>query len=151
MKVSEFIQQATALAASGKLTTLKLEGAGGHVAEIAKVSELAQVVTLDLRNQGITDADIEALAASPYVSGLRLLRLDENKIGQAGIDALAAASSKTMKSLEGVGFDLNQVRNPADRFELYDERNRERIATKEGEALEAKYGRIAWLHPPDPS
>jgi hypothetical protein len=147
--VSDFIQQAAALAASGALTTLKLKGAGGRVADISKLPELAHVVTLEMRNQGITDADIEALAASPYVSRLRLLRVEQNHIGQAGIEALAAAASETMKGLEGVGLQLNRVHDPADQFEFYDETHRERVATDAGEALEAKYGRIAWLHPPE--
>jgi len=149
LSVSDLVEQAAALAASGALTTLKLQGAGGRVADLAKLPELANVVTLEMRNQGVTDADIEALAASPYVSGLRLLRVEQNEIGEAGVDALAAAASKTMRGLEAVGLDLNRVQDPADQFELYDETHRERVATEAGKALEAKYGRITWLHPPE--
>jgi hypothetical protein len=99
----------------------KLQAAHVERADIAKLPELAHVVTLELRNQGISDADIEALAAA----------------------------SKTMKGPEGVGLQLNRVHDPADQLEFYDETHRERVATDAGEALEAKYGRIAWLHPPE--
>jgi hypothetical protein len=54
-----------------------------------------------------------------------------------------------MKGPEGVGLQLNRVHDPADQLEFYDETHRERVATDAGEALEAKYGRIAWLHPPE--
>ena len=61
----------------------------------------------------------------------------------------AAATPTRMRGLEAVGLDLNRVHDPADQFELYDETHRERVATDAGKALQAKYGRIAWLHPPE--
>ena len=78
-----------------------------------------------------------------------LLRVEQNEIGEAGVDALAAAASTTMRALEALGLDLNRVHDPAEPFELHDETHRERVATDAGKALEAKYGRITWLHPPE--
>ena len=54
-----------------------------------------------------------------------------------------------MRALEALGLDLNRVHDPAEPFELHDETHRERVATDAGKALEAKYGRITWLHPPE--
>lgn len=101
-----------------------------------------------MRNQHITDADIQALAASPHVSGLRLLSVERNDIGDVGLEALAAATSSTLGSLQAVGFDLNNVRDPADRRGSIDDSGSEvSIPTDEGKALEAKYGPLRWLHP----
>ncbi len=149
MQLTEFLRKATELAASGSISTLKLEGAGGRVAELAQCAALAKVEHLEMRSQHITDADIQALAASPHVSGLRVLSVERNDIGDAGIDALAAATGKALRSLQAVGLDLNTVRDPSDRRESTDESgaNEVSMATDEGKALEAKYGPLPWLHP----
>ncbi|EYF05144.1 hypothetical protein [Chondromyces apiculatus] len=117
-------------------------------ADLAALLALARLRTLDLTNQGVTDADLSALAASPHVAGLRFLDLTQNEITSQGLDALAA--SRALPSLVTVGLQLNRVHDPVDQLEFYDETNQHRVPTEEGRALEQKYGRLPWLHPDDP-
>ncbi|MBV8760675.1 MAG: hypothetical protein JO257_25505 [Deltaproteobacteria bacterium] len=135
---------ADALLAGRASTRAKVRGAKGRIAEIVRSSALAKLEALDLDDQGVTDDDLIALAASPHVRHLRQLDLRYNPISARGIEALAA--SPHLKALEMVNLDGNPA-DPVDRLEYYDETNTHRVPTAAGKALEAKYGPLRWLHP----
>ena len=122
----------------------KVRGAKGRIAEIVRSPALAKLELLDLDDQGVTDDDLIALAASPHVRGLRRLDLRYNPISARGIEALAA--SKNLAALAMVNLDGNPA-DPVDRLEYYDETHTHRVPTDAGKALEAKYGPLRWLHP----
>ena len=122
----------------------KVRGAKGRIGEIVRSPALAKLEALDLDNQGVTDDDLIALAASPHARHLRQLDLRYNPISARGIEALAA--SPHLKQLELVHLDGNPA-DPVDRLEYYDETNTHLVPTAAGKALEAKYGPLRWLHP----
>ena len=135
---------ADALLAGTSSTRAKVRGAKGRIGEIVRSSVLAKLEALDLDEQGVTDDDLVALAASPHVRRLRQLDLRYNPISARGIEALAA--SPHLKALEMVNLDGNPA-DPVDRLEYYDETHTHRVPTAAGKALEAKYGPLRWLHP----
>ena len=146
MPIDAFFANAAALVAATPLTTLRLRGAlAGRGAELAARSELAHVTKLDLRETGATDADLAALAGSPHLTRLRELLLQDNKVTDAGVDALAG--SATLPALARVALQFNPARNPVDELTYYDETSTHLVPTAAGQALEAKYGRLRWLHP----
>ena len=49
--------------------------------------------------------------------------------------------------VNGLGATNGNPADPVDRLEYYDETNTHRVPTAAGKALEAKYGRLRWLHP----
>jgi hypothetical protein len=148
MDAAAFLERGGELFALAPITTVRLRGAAGKIPQLAAAPVLARVAGLDLAEQGVTDDDIAALAASPHVERLRHLDLRKNRITDRGIEALAA--SPRLRNLETVELDFNPGTNPVDTFELHDETNRHREHSQAGAALEAKYGPLRWLHPPDP-
>jgi len=135
------------LLALAPITALHVRSARGRIAELVRAPLLATIELLDLDDQGVTDADLEALAASPHVSRLRQLDLRFNLIGARGIEALAA--STRLGALAQVNLGANPA-DPVDRLEYYDETHQHRVPTAAGQALEAKYGPLRWLHPESP-
>ncbi len=131
------------LLAAAPVRRLKVRNAKGRVADVVRSPLLAAVEALDLDEQGVTDEDIIALAASPHASRLTQLDARFNVLTERGIEALAA--SPHLKELEVVNLEPNQL-DPVDRIEYYNETNTHYVPTEAGKALEAKYGRLRWLH-----
>ncbi len=99
----------------------------------------------------ITDADLELLAASPHLRGLRHLDLeDETALTVRGFHALAA--SPNLPELSAVRFDVNR-HSPAASFASFGDVGpyastlADRPLQRYAAELEARHGRIAWLHP----
>jgi hypothetical protein len=98
----------------------------------------------------LTDADVELLAASPHLRGLAYLDLeDADRLTVRAFDALAA--SPHLPALSFVRHDLHRYGRAAsftfgdfgkDVRELVD-----RPLARYAPELEARHGRIAWLHP----
>lgn len=126
------------------ITFVRIRNARGRVGEIVRASWLGRLRTLDLDDQGVTDDDLVALAASPHVGPLVRLDLRYNPISARGIEALAA--SKTLTSLAYVYLDGNPD-DPVDRLEYVDETSTVRVPTEFGKRLEAAHGPLRWLHP----
>ncbi len=141
-----FVARAKELFAS-PVTVVHLTSAKGKLGAVAAVPELARVATLDLSKQALTDDDLEQLLTSPHLRGLRVLNLTQNQITDQGVDALARVTADKLPGLEQLGIQLNKATDPADQMELVDETNRAPVEQDAGKALEAKYGRLAWLHP----
>jgi uncharacterized protein (TIGR02996 family) len=130
------------LFAAAPLRGLRVRAAKGRVGEIVRLPLLAMIDSLDLDDQGVTDDEMIALAASPHAARLRQLDLRYNPLTARGIEALAA--SPHLKRLEVVNLDGNPA-DPVDRLEYYDETNQHAVPTEAGKALEAKYGPLRWL------
>lgn len=138
-----FLTNGARLLAEAPIRRLHVRNAKGRVRDVVTSPLLATIEALDLDDQGVTDADVEALAASSHAARLTQLDLRFNPISAAGVDAIAA--SRYLKKLEVVSLDGNPA-DPVDRQEYYDETNYHFVPTEAGKALEAKYGRLRWLH-----
>jgi len=97
----------------------------------------------------LDDEDIEQLAASQHLRGLRYLMLeDQSSLTERAYDALA--SSANLPELSAVVHDLHRYWFPAwFRGAHLGEEKREleqRPLARCAAALEARYGRIPWLH-----
>lgn len=106
--------------------------------------------SLGLRAVGLVDDDVDALAASPLVDGLRWLDLAHNHLGQRSLETLA--SCFMLSRLEYLGFEGNAVESPVDHFgtDALDGAVVDTNVTAAGRALERLAGRaLDWLHAPD--
>ena len=96
----------------------------------------------------LDNADMEVLAASTRLRGLRCLDLsDETYINQPGLDALA--SSPNVPRLNALLFPVYTYSQPTFSWGPMGEIVRKlslRVTDECREALEAKHGRIEWLH-----
>lgn len=131
------------LLAAAPLTRLHVRNAKGRVANIVRSPLLATIEALDLDDQGVTDDDVIALAASQHARRLHQLDLRYNPLTARGIEAIAA--SPHLKRLDVVALDGNPA-DPVDRVQYVDETSTQRVPTEAGKALEAKYGPLRWLH-----
>ena len=132
------------LRTAAPLTRLKVRGPKGYVRAIVGSPSLATIEALDLDSQEVTDDDLAALGANPNAARLRQLDLRYNPISERGIEAIAA--SPYLRQLRLVNLDGNPA-DPVDRLEYHDETRQHAVPTDGGKALEAKYGRLPWLHP----
>lgn len=103
------------LLSTAPLTKLHVRHARGRVGELVRSTLLTTIEALDLDDQGVTDDDVIALAASPYAARLRQLDLRFNPLTQRGIEALAG--SLYLRRLEVVSLDGNPS-DPVDRVEV---------------------------------
>lgn len=103
----------------------------------------AQVRSLRIDRLGLYDIHLQLLAASPHIGELRWLSGTGNNFNHNGYTALA--KSTTLSKLAFVEFDSNPV-DPVEQL-FYD--GAEIVAAQmppAGEALEQRFGRLAWLH-----
>ncbi|MEO8700581.1 MAG: hypothetical protein ABI867_11085 [Kofleriaceae bacterium] len=135
------------LVAIAPILHINVAGAAGRGAELAACSALAQVQSLSFEKNGITDADLAALAASQYVENLRWLDLGWNKITDAGVDALAGGRAK---ALVCVLLGSNPCADPIDEQIYFDDTHYGWEPSPRGVALEATHGALPWLHPSVP-
>lgn len=108
---------------------------------------LRQVGTLSMTSQHLDDAAIQVLAGSPYSRRLRWLDLAVNRITMKGLEAIAASSY--LRGLKYVSLRGNDVDDPVDRWTSEGEAIIYTEPRELGRALEAKFGRLEWLHAPD--
>jgi uncharacterized protein (TIGR02996 family) len=90
MTASSFLKCADQLRGE-PVSTVKLTGASNHVKKIAACAALANVRELILYQSDLDDADVQALAESPYLKRLHTLRLVSCGVTQPEAAALAAA------------------------------------------------------------
>ena len=92
---AEFLAHRRALSRIGVIGKLRLLEAGGHGAALSACESLASMRDLefaDYYRAPFTAPDMMALANSPYLDRLRVLRLARNNLGDAGVYALAGAA-----------------------------------------------------------
>lgn len=148
-----FLRNADALFATAPIEHVHLLGAAPHLAALAATPHLARLRSLVLVDSGLTDGDLAALLASPHLGGLRYLALTGNRLTNAGVEAIAAAPG--LKGLKFLGVMQNPCDPPIDKI-FFDENVWAWGATEFGQALDARHGPLAWLHPdekhwpPDP-
>jgi hypothetical protein len=155
LPAAAFLARAAELYSKAPILHARLTDASGSCEALAASPHLERLRSLDLSSNSLEDRDAEALAASPHLGRLRWLDLSRNRIADRGLEALAAATKSRFPELRYVGFALNRASDPSDQS-MEDEGGvvtfRER---PQGDALEAKYGELPWLHfnseiPPHP-
>jgi hypothetical protein len=112
-------------------------------------ASLRGMQSLGLPDQDLSDDDVDALVASPYVDGLRWLDLSGNHLGQRSFEALALCPA--LVHLEYLGLADNDSESPIDRMgtDAMDGTVVSTTHTQAGRALERLAGRtLAWLHAP---
>ena len=148
-----FLHNADALFSVAPIEHVHLRGAAPHLAALAATPHLARLRSLVLVDSGLTDGDLAVLLASPHLRGLRYLALTGNRLTNAGVEAIAAAPG--LKGLKFLGVMQNPCDPPVDKI-FFDESVWAWGATEFGQALDARHGPLAWLHPdekhwpPDP-
>lgn len=115
------------------------------------VPQLAQVVSIDASGQPWTDDAIRALARSARVAGLRWLKLSNAGITETQVDLLAASTA--LRDVAMLDLTHNPTRDPVDAAAGYGvDWSSNRIVPESiqlpafGAELQAKYGSIAWLN-----
>jgi uncharacterized protein (TIGR02996 family) len=105
--------------------------------------KMIRVRALSLVDNGLADADVAHLAASPYLTSLWWLDLGYNPVDLRGLRSLA--SSRQVRGLRFVGLEgaLADPRETAG-YEGYTISHLD--LPTEGQALEAAYGFLPWLH-----
>jgi uncharacterized protein (TIGR02996 family) len=138
LDAARFLASAPELYRRAPVLHLNLTGVKPVAAELFQSPHLARIQSLDLRRNGLGDAEVAVLAASPYLTNLAWLNLGINKIGAAGLEALAA--SRNLPRLGYVGFATNAIPDPtpqhADEWDA---------TSRVAEELQRKYGPRPWL------
>ena len=94
LDAAELFAHHRALFRLGPIGKLRLLAAGGHGAALAAcepLSRLRELEFADYFRDPLTASDMMALANSPHLGRLRVLRLNRNNLGDAGVYALAGA------------------------------------------------------------
>lgn len=100
MSVPALLAGARTLFQTAPIRELKLYGAAGHLAALARCPYLLRLRALDLEGNDLTDTDLKLLAGSPNLNGLTTLLLWNNRIADAGLAALALADLPRLTRLD---------------------------------------------------
>lgn len=119
----------------------------GPVLEALAAPRMAQIRSISLRQLGLGDDDMVALARDARLDRCEWLDLRTNQIGERGVQALAA--SPRIRSIPVVLLAFNPC-DPATQYSDDGSGYGEMWLPPEGQALEATYGWIPWLHLPPP-
>ena len=138
-----FLEVAPRLFALAPIRHLDLTGAAEVAGELFASPHLARIRSLGLDGCGWQDGHMNALADSACLPALRWLSLANNRLGLDGAEVLAA--SELGKRLIYVGLHGNPV-NPCDQYSLDDGNIVGAWLPEEGQLLEKRHGRLAWLH-----
>ncbi len=110
MDGQSFIDHGAEVFAKAPIQHLSLVDTKAVFAQIVNNPLLAKVQTLNLDNNELRDAETTLLAASPHVKSLVYLSLAGNKIGQPGLEAIAASTN--LPVLRAFYFGYNEVESP---------------------------------------
>jgi uncharacterized protein (TIGR02996 family) len=139
---ARFLATAPEIYRRAPVLDLNLRGVRPVARELFASPHLSRIRSMWLVRADLGDAEAIALAESPYLGALEWLDLGANRIGAAGLDALAA--SERLPRLAYVGFMGNAIPDPTPRFaDEYD------ADTREAAELQRRHGRREWLsaHP----
>ena len=95
LNTGEFLAHHRALLRLGPIGKLRLLEAGGHGVALSACESLSAIRELDFADyfrEPFTGPDMMALANSPHLDHLRVLRLARNNLGDAGLYALSGAA-----------------------------------------------------------
>ena len=142
-----FVEHGAEVFALAPIQHLNLVGSKPVFAEIVASPVLARVQTLSLSNNELTDHEVTLLAGTRHVRDLVYLSLYGNKIGEAGLDAIAG--SPNLAALRVLNFDYNLVPSPVP---TWSSDGVSGLVNYDGggplqSVLQNKYGRKAWLEP----
>jgi len=154
LAATKFLSIAPQLYKLAPIRQIILVDTNGAIDEIAMSPYVNQLVSLSFYNRskvaGIGDEGARALASSAHVRKLKRLGLQANDLSIDGMEAIA--SSSRLKKLIYVELGGNRVRSPVESYGVDGMTGlvvRQGTSLEaDGQALEAKYGRIAWLHAP---
>jgi uncharacterized protein (TIGR02996 family) len=88
---TRFIKHAEDIFAGAPIREIRLKGPCAKFARLAQIPQLAQLRSLELKMSKINDASFKALTSSPFLSGLKTLRLQSDELITPG-ETLANAS-----------------------------------------------------------
>jgi hypothetical protein len=147
----DFLANGAALYARAPIRGITLFDTAGHIAAVAEcplLKRLAALKIYDKNQRGrMGDEDLAILASSPYLQSLRLLDISFNEINNRGVEELC-------RHLPHLTY-VNLAGTPAD--DVVEEVGTDPVTADNvptgalppaGAALEARYGRVAWLHAP---
>ncbi|HUQ03655.1 MAG TPA: hypothetical protein VM261_14255 [Kofleriaceae bacterium] len=118
----------------------------GDIRKALVSPELANLRSLRLNEIGLTDDDLRALAGGGHLERLEWLDLRLNPFGRAGVEALVASPAIRRIPVVLLG---SHPYNPGMQHDAdFDGRVSESWMPEYGQMLEAKHGRIDWLHLP---
>jgi uncharacterized protein (TIGR02996 family) len=145
LDASDFLARAEELYQVAPIRRLILKGVAPVIDKLFNSPHLARIVSLGLGHQRLGDAGVELLAASPYLSKLALLDLPGNQITLAAVDAMAASS--TLPSLQQVNFAGNPAKSVSEIVGLDGADGRTLFPSGSEDALkiEQRHGRKTWL------
>ncbi len=110
MDGQSFLDHGADVFARAPIQHLDLVQAKPVFAQLMKHPVLAKVQTLGIIQGDLGDEEAKLLAASPNVRNLVFLSLSGNRIGQFGLEAIAA--SKNLPLLRAFDFGFNAVEDP---------------------------------------
>jgi uncharacterized protein (TIGR02996 family) len=146
-----YLDHAEELYRRAPIRQLVLTQVGEFASTLARDPHLARITWLTIDGKPtIGDAGLEAIAASPYVRGLRVLDVPLQNIGMAGLKALCA--SKQLPALVYANLGGNRFEDPAEGYGA--DWATGRIVPEStylrplGKQLEQQYGDLPWLHGP---
>lgn len=143
LSMHDFLVHGATLFQLAPIRHLDLSFSPGAAEQLFASPLLSTVRSLNLDCCQLGDQEMRWLAASPYLRELEWLELLRNNIGMPGARALAA--STMLPQLRYVGFFGNAV-DPTEEL-FFDQGCVVGGALPEqGQALEAEFGRIPWLH-----
>jgi len=145
--VPTFVTKAEQFYAVAPILHLTLVDAKGRCGELAACPHLARIRSIILHGNGLEDGDVEALVVSPHLGKLRYLDLSRNRISNRGVEMIAAATKTRLPLLVYCNLTLNPCDDPVDNRVYLDDNRWTWEPTPFGQALEAKYGTLPWLHP----
>lgn len=143
LSAARFLSMAPALYAKAPILHLELTDAKPVFAELCQSPHLSRIRSLDLAECGLTDAEMNPLAACPHLGELRWLSLAFNQIDTFGAGVLAA--SKMFPKLRFVRLAGN-LANPCERVADDTGIIVDRWLPPEGELIEQRLGHVPWFH-----
>jgi hypothetical protein len=125
------------------------------LAEVLASDAIERLDVIGFNNLGLTDADVEQIAAAPKLHRLLELALTDNPLSVRAFEAIAA--SPHLRNLLMVDRRLDARVHAYSPIASMDETERDdrhghriweyRALPPDGVALEAKHGYLPWLHP----
>lgn len=145
MDARAFAEHAPRVYARAPIRHLTLKNVMAYPQALAS-PHLSRIGTLVLINQDLDDLAVEMLANEGHTRRLRWLDMAINRITMRGVEAIAA--SPNLKGLLYLELRGNEVDDPVDRWTYEGEAIIYTEPRESGKALEARYGRLEWLHAP---
>lgn len=143
LSARDFLDRATQLFALAPIRHLDITNITSVADEFFASPHLSQIRSLRMDNCSLLDSHLQLLAASDNVGELRWLSVRDNLIGLDGAEALA--TSTHLKHLVYANFTGNPV-DPCEELGMDGEIVVAAWLPEAGQTLESRHGNIVWLH-----